>query len=729
MAAPAASAGVDAVVDAKNTPEVLGVNLASLSYADMRRLKMYPPASCNWAEARNLMMWNGDVNAFTSREQLYNFFVPPGASSYGTNMGTALARGQTTYDKNGAEISSYWEDTLAAKSEDAASAVGQFYNYTFFPVEMSANLGITEQQERFRVGPGGIPMSQGMTEKKVKSHAMAQFCVVYSSFPLARKGTDQKQTPGAQQAARVLPFDPSYKQVRVSDSIYVYIDITLVKRDPSAQLATVAALVNSTPKNASYITFFPSAGNIGWDQTFNTPAKYQLLTSASLGIAVQACVIGCAPINYTGYTKWLRPDTMLYPQYAYKYQLAAQNAADGMGADGLNLYPEGRVSNQLPDFNVSSAMQIKYNENTPPVDVKGLVRTAGQINYVEEVGAIYQKILYCSANNAPLIIPAFSETGESIASIFNKFPMGSPQRLLIPVIQSMYTTEKALQGIPILRGPRTGATISEISMAHSISDLLILQALYMTAMILVKKSLQETKFLTIAGARGMSSEDILRQETNSLQALRVILGDKADSLEKLRAENKAYKAQLQRAPDLTAARTLKAQHEAARERRQKIKKAAKQAVAGERSKVRTAIKEKSDATKKKAKILPAELFPLKYQRLRGTLSGTNYRTQAKEIKERVAKEKNIVEKQVPLARQVAFDLSQIERPPKRVAGNPLTRRFPEYKGTVEDLYGLPPAPVVPLSQRSEIATRAASVVPAVTPQAGRSRAREEEEKQ
>lgn len=140
-----------------------------------------------------------------------------------------------------------------------------FSNVTFFPCTMY------------------IPKLQQSSTYQV---AVVLFGVLYSSFP-AVAGT------------HLLPeCTPKYVNYTTDEGVNMYVDMQFITGIHS-QAAIVAALNSTHPHPNSFITFIPMVKSgffndwgreIGWT-----------VSGSSLGLAVSECILGSAPVAYTGY--------------------------------------------------------------------------------------------------------------------------------------------------------------------------------------------------------------------------------------------------------------------------------------------------------------------------------------------------------------------------------------------------------------------------------------------
>ena len=259
----------------------------------------------------------------------------------------------------------------------------------------------------------------------------------------------------------LLPHRPEFRTVLLRPDVQnphiqvsVNVDYSLIG-DIHCFLSIKASLENSFPVAGSYIYMYPEVSDDNFQNAttpFTVPYNHTV-KGASLGMAVFGAVAGWSCMHYTGYIRYIAPNTVMQrdAQYRMESNGSAYNAKSmvigGNGAPSVTVY-----SNPL-------------------------VKIAKQLNFVDMVNDIPLKIAYCNANGFPFIFPASSNFDRPIAEALNSTTVNNFMRQFSPILPNIYTMSMSEDGQPAFLMAGSRRIPFTIYMGSTVTEFAVLQAL------------------------------------------------------------------------------------------------------------------------------------------------------------------------------------------------------------------------------------------------------------
>lgn len=271
--------------------------------------------------------------------------------------------------------------------EKSETGTNVAFNYTFFPVV------------------GRVSTGDGKGRPKWTSYL---YCALYSQVvPSSGRGDDS-----------VLQHVPSWTPIQTTgdDGGEINVDMSHIG-DQNAWLAIYAALQNSRAQKGYYLSFFPVVGAEHFQSRIDRDGRHAwAVRGPSLGLAVAMAIVGGSPVMYTGYLKALFPNGTTDDQLAKTTGVDYRAPRDSSGQ--VLPYPTqgARVlSGQIASYNTT---EQRYG---PDPFRYGAVGTAlstimENLNYVETVHFLPQKVLLALTIAMPIVIPYYNSMGEKMES-------------------------------------------------------------------------------------------------------------------------------------------------------------------------------------------------------------------------------------------------------------------------------------------------------------------------
>lgn len=266
--------------------------------------------------------------------QMNNFGI---STMFMTAGGDALIRGQSVSSSGAGQTKYFWENMMV-------EALGAFLNVTYFPTVF--------------------------WNQSLRVYDSLPFAVFYSSVK-----------PSDKTVGHLAMWTPI--RVRNNGST-VMVDMACIA-DQDALRSLVSSLETSCPMQDSFVWFSP----IWFEGYAQAP---QRIMGASFGLALAACIMGAAPLFYTGFIKRIPPDI-------------------------------GNWSKSSGDF----------------------VRAFHTDDVVEDVKYIPVKVAYCLRHQVPIVIPHLSAFMQSTEAILKKHP--SYQQLVALGMRAFFTTTEVDAGV------------------------------------------------------------------------------------------------------------------------------------------------------------------------------------------------------------------------------------------------------------------------------------------
>lgn len=291
-----------------------------------------------------------------------------------------LARGQGIKASDGRVTGlTKWEDTKDA-----------FYNYTYFPV--------------------------------VYSNGADTRCAMFMACYSSQKPTET-----------VVGHHSVWSEYKLQNGV-CNVDISTIA-DNNATLSLISAIEMTRPVPKSYIWLCRAfAYNAGYDTTIQVNVRDPpRIAGASFGLALAACILGSAPVAYTGFVKKM-------PSGYF------DNNYDNTGnSSGFALIKR--------DYSYDETVPLDNHGKRPRiVDIGGI--PAMHVNdIVEDVQMLPVKIAFCAANAFPLVIPHKSTYNQNLQKLLvnlakSKTPYAQYLQAVSGDIARMYSTVEVDQGIP-----------------------------------------------------------------------------------------------------------------------------------------------------------------------------------------------------------------------------------------------------------------------------------------
>lgn len=302
--------------------------------------------------------------------------------------------------------------------ETAGAGVG--FNYTFFPV-----VG------RLSVNNASPTWTTYM------------YCALYSQVPPSHVG-GQSATEG------VLHHRPTYTDVQTTgnDSAVIKVDSTHIG-DQNAWLSVFSALQNTRAQDGWYLSFFPVVSDQHFNDRVNRDGRHAwAVKGPSLGLAVAAAVLGAAPVMYTGYLKTLFPngttDDALRSAYPNYRQPNVPGARMPYPSEGPRV-----LSGQLASY--QSPAQ-RYSDTPVRYGAPGLALSTvmENVNYVETVHYLPQKVQLAIALGMPIVIPFYNSMGERMETYIRSVNFQQTS-FLIKMHSRTYTCADAQDGRSVIQ--------------------------------------------------------------------------------------------------------------------------------------------------------------------------------------------------------------------------------------------------------------------------------------